>query len=330
MNITTGAEQKALPAVVGEDPSDRVIALYFSAWEAASVDTWCCEYFPQHVVHDWGDSGQLVQHFAWLRQARVGVIGYEWSGRGSSSDVNLPAVLDAADRYGVEVAFSLEPYQGRSATTLADDVSYIYGQYGQHPAFHWVIEPTRWQQDDNPKGLFLLRETMSGPQGTIDDPTYWEPAVTAIHHLANGGIVLGDVDPEWIDPVGFDGLTNYVDPVPPDLSWAKDLPDGAWYVPTVIPGWEPPSGDGVTSLLLRSGGDTYDERWEAVLSGPVRPNRVIIGSFNDWGVGTQIAPVATGVTNDEGFTHRDYGDVGPEHYLDLTAHWVAEFLERFP
>lgn len=46
--------------------------------------------------------------------------------------------MDAAARYGIKIAFHLEPYKGRNAVSTRGDVQYINEKYGRHPAYFTV------------------------------------------------------------------------------------------------------------------------------------------------------------------------------------------------
>jgi hypothetical protein len=54
--------------------------------------------------------------------------------QGVGTDERISGVLDAARDAGIKVAFHLEPYEGRTAVGVRDDVLYIHKKYGSHPA----------------------------------------------------------------------------------------------------------------------------------------------------------------------------------------------------
>jgi hypothetical protein len=107
------------------------------------------------------------------------------------------------------------------------------------------------------------------------------------------------------------------------FSWARGIPPGAWYVPSVIPGNSavrigyPPE-----TYVPRESGAIYNQQWSAALDTGVEPAMVTITSFNEWHEGSQIEPAAVGVTNGKGYTYKDYGPLPPEGYLELTREWV--------
>jgi hypothetical protein len=337
------------PPVVGPDPSYRVAAFYYPWYRNPDVDLrWVhwqeggfhppldisSDFYPALGAYSVADPAVLARHFAWLREAGVGVIVSSWWGQNSREDQAVGLLLDVAERYGVQVAFHIEPYGGRTADRLVYDVQYLYRQYGDHPAFFRTKAPSRWSPDDRAKGLFYLWSA-GFPDSDADavEPDYWREALDAIHALPDGGLVLADVPiTSWVDGGHFDGLYGYavldVD-VDDAYAWARGLPPDAWYVPGVNPGFSARrirySDDTYTP---RHGGDTYERRWEAALDVGVEPALVTVTTFNEWHEGTQIEPAAAGVTNGLGYTYEDYSPLAPEDYLRLTRQWVDRFLDR--
>ena len=55
---------------------------------------------------------------------------------GRPSDPMVRPLLDAALTAGLKVALHLEPYRGRNALSVRDDITYAVSQYGDHPALH--------------------------------------------------------------------------------------------------------------------------------------------------------------------------------------------------
>lgn len=62
--------------------------------------------------------------------------------------------------------------------------------------------------------------------------------------------------------------------------------------------------------------------WRAAQS--VAPPIISITSLNEWGEGTQIEPVVPFVTN-KGEKLEDYGEQGPQMYMELTAQLAREY-----
>ncbi len=319
----------------GGEASDRVLGLY-QAWYASPEydDRWwvwdgggssppddiCCDYYPALGPYSSNDPEVLDQHFAWFEQAGIGIVGYEWWGPDSSEDRLVPLVLTTADRHGLDVAFVIREYETRSVAGLADDIAYLYERHGDEPAFY---------RTEGGQGLFLL--WAPAETGSAATPGSWRTAVQAAHELPDGAVLIaGSVDAQLVRQDGFDGLVNRPEPAPADFAWAVTLPEGAWFVPTVSPGFEQEKSLDDGPRVGRDDGATFSESWQAALSTGVEPALVVVGSFNDWTQGTQIEPAAGSASSGTGFDYRDYGSLGREGYLDLTAELVAELVTSEP
>ncbi len=337
-----------LPPVDEPDPSYHVAAFYYPWYRNADLDGewrhWNEPYFkpPLSISSDFYpllgayssvDQAVVAQHFAWLRQAGVGVIITSWWGRPSIEEDAVPLLLEMGERYGIQLAFHLEPYGGRTATTLVSDVQYLYRNYGVHPAFFRTTASSRWSPDDRPKGLFFLWASRypSFDEAPVE-ASYWQEAMDTIHALPDGGLVIADdTGSNWAEAGHFDGSYSYAvlraDEAAP-YEWAQGLPPGAWFVPGVNPGFSAVRiGYDDSTYVPREGGDAYDLRWEALLASPVEPNLVAITTFNEWHEGTQIEPAAVGVSNGRGYIYEDYGPLPPDGYLTRTREWIDRFEE---
>lgn len=339
----------SLPRVEGPEPSPRVVAFYYPWYGNPEVNgEWVhwegcpgcdpetdisSDYYPVLGSYSCYDPVTLAQHFAWLRAAGVGVIASSWWGQGTFEDLAVPALLDAAAPYGIEVAFHIEPYDGRTADRLVDDVRYLYRRYGDHPAFYRTTATSRWSPDeDQSKGLFFVWSI--GSPDNISPPVdaaYWRGALDAIHGLPDGGLVIANTtQSDWVDGGHFDGLYQYATlSENPDFSWGAGLPPGAWFVPSVIPGFSAIRiGYDSSTYVGRGDGATYTQQWSAALGTGIEPEVVTITSFNEWHEGTQIEPAAAAATRDDGEPYVDYRPLPADAYLTATAKYVAEFSRR--
>lgn len=68
----------------------------------------------------------------------------------------------------------------------------------------------------------------------------------------------------------------------------------------------------------RSNGQYYGVAWRTATA--VGARFVSVASYNDWPAGTQIEEAVPYAG------HKDYQPTGPRKYLDLTKHWVEEFV----
>jgi len=334
--------EEVYPPVAGREASDRVAAFYYP-WYGGPQEWfhWGGEgfgppqdirsdYFPQLGPYSSFDPQIVAQHFAWLREARVGVVVTSWWGQGSYEDRAVPLLLDMAERYGLGIAFHIEPYQGRSADSLVSDVRYLYQNYGSHPGFFRTNRTSLWSPDERERGLFFVFAVDStGSGGQTVEAEYWRDSVAAIHALTEGGIVIANaIVPTWVDRGEFDGLYNYVQ-TDEDFAWSRGLPPGAWFVPSVIPGFSARRiGYEASTFVSRQDGQTYARQWDSALGTPVEPDMVAITSFNEWHEGTQIEPAGTDVSNGDGYRYQDYGPVGEDGYLSMTPARVGTFAGR--
>ena len=294
------------------------------------------DYYPVLGAYSAKDPQVVEKHFQWLNSAKVGVIIASWWGQGKFEDKTVPVLLQVAEQYGIKVAFHIEPYEGRTADRLEQDIRYIYKNYGSHPAFYRTDRSSRWSPDDKDKGLFFVWSvTQRGIQddaGEQVDASYWKNAMDAVHGLPDGGIVIANTtDADWIDEGHFDGLYNYATlqtDIGGGFDWAQAIPEGAWYCPSVIPGFSARRiGYSEDTYVPRQGGATYDEQWREALSTGVEPQMVTITSFNEWHEGTQIEPAAQGADNGRGHVYEDFTPLSPEGYLQKTKAWADNLAD---
>jgi len=334
------------PPVTGSDPSYRLGAFYYPWYFNKEVDgRWVhwdqggyqppldigSDFYPVLGAYSVSDPAVLAQHFAWLRQAGVGVIISSWWGQGDATDRALPLMFDIADHYGIKIGFHIEPYGGRTAERLVDDIHYIYAKYGDHPAFFWTTETSLYSKDDRRKGLFFIwASVLPSDSSPYVSPEYWQETMDALHNEDPGAIILTDENgPTWITGGHFDGSYNYgvLDTDQVGYKWALKLPKGAWYVPGINPGFSARRvGLPISVDTPREDGAKYADRWESMFAVGIEPTLVMITSFNEWHEGTQIEPAAANMKTSNGSAYQDYGKLSPEGYLELTREWFDKFL----
>ncbi len=337
----------AEPPVTGPNPSYKVAAFYYAWYGAPKYDGhwehWsqnahvppldiASDYYPAMGPYSSNDPGVVAQHMAWLREAGIGVIIVSWWGRGSREERPIPLILQMAEKYGIKVAFHIEPYSHRTADGLVEDVKYIYTRYGGSPAFFRSTATSLYSGGTQPKGVFFVWCTES--PGTCGQQKvqagYWQKAVDEIHALPEGALIIAHTtNGSWINGGHFDGLYNYATLHPEQhhfFRWARTLPPGALYVPSVMPGASARRvGYAETTYVPRNGGQTYNEQWTAALNTGVQPFMVTITSFNEWHEGTMIEPPALGKKDGHGYAYAGFGPLSPFGYLDLTRRWVDKF-----
>jgi glycoprotein endo-alpha-1,2-mannosidase len=333
------------PVVEGPQPSTRVAAFYYpwyrnpendghwDHWGNLAPEDIASDYYPVLGTYSISDPAVLAQHFAWLREAGVGLIISSWWGRYDPTDRALPLMLDIADQYGIKVTFHIENYSGRNVNRLVQDIHYLYSTYGDHPAFYWTRETSLYSPGDQTKGLFFLWAS-SAPDGDSPSvsPDYWKEALDTMHGENPGAIVITDQnDPSWVTESHFDGAYNYgvLDADQVGYRWALGLPGGAWYVPGINPGFSA-NRIGYESWVdtPRREGETYRDRWERMFEVGIEPAMVVITTFNEWHEGTQIEPAVPGMERSGAYPYLDYESMPPEGYLELTREWSEVFPDH--
>ncbi|WP_328470301.1 glycoside hydrolase family 99 protein [Streptomyces sp. NBC_00448] len=278
-------------------------------------------YYPVQGPYDSGDlHGTVAQHMRWLRQAGTGVLVSSWWGQGSYEDQRAEVVLEAAAKEGLQVAWHIEPYDGRDADSVVADIRYISGKYGHHPAFH------RDPEHGHRTAYYIFNSLL-----TVD----W----SALHQVDDQAIVMAQTwDLTRIGDFGgaytYDAIATHNEPDWTEVA-AFCAERGMVWAPSLGPGYidhraKPGS---TTPILDRADGATYDQEWAYALSsgnGDAPPDWVSITSFNEWHEGSMIEP-ATAQTPGT-FDYLDYEGAYGRHgrsaqtaYLDRTAQWAARF-----
>lgn len=271
------------------------------------------------------DPAVLGQHMAWITEASTDVLIYSWWGQNSPEDQEVSAVMAAAGRAGLKVAFQIEPYSGRTIQSAISDIGYIYSQYGQDGAFYRASRPTLYGPSRSPRGMFFLYAPPSG--GTFD----------AIRGTANDAIVVGRLDDSMIYTDGsirkaisglrLDGLYNYG-----QYTYSALAPISRDYiiVPGVSPGFDNTRNPATTHAyqVPRNQGAYYDSSWSGLAA--LKPEAVAVVSFNEWLETTQIEPAQPFSYN--GYNYLDYeghygltGASAAGAYLNRTAYWVTQY-----
>lgn len=281
--------------------------------------------YPTAGPYDSGDfAGVVDQHMRWVRQTGAGVLVYSWWGQGSYEDGLAQGVLDAAARYGITVAWHLEPYGGRTAASTVADINYINQRYGGHPAFYRSA-------DHGNKGAFYVFQSLFIPDAD------W----AALDAVTGGSIVLAQTtNPTRI--AHFSGMYTYdaiAGATAPGWETAGEYAaaHNLVWAPSVGPGYidDRAVPGNTTPTLDRANGATYDLEWTNALD-PTKggiPTWVSVTSFNEWHEGSVIEPASS--TPPAGFGYLTYegaygrtGTAAETAYLDRTAYWTGEFEQR--
>lgn len=330
------------PVSVGP-PSSRVTAFYYGWYGTPAIDgKW----------RHWGQGGHtppddlgaaaqpalgpysshdpvaIAQHMQDLLAARVGTIAVSWWGPGSFDDLGLPAIVSAAGAVGIGVALHIEPYNGRTAASIARDIRAFVARYGNEPGLARAARATTFGPSSDPRPIVYiyspravdeaaLRDALDGLRGTPSD------AIVLIH----------TTDVALVERIHADGLYSYdvyaLDGTSFDRLLTRCRDRNYLCSPSVGPGYDERRATPGDRTIDRAGGTRYDAMWERAIKAGAE--WVSITSFNEWHEGTQIepalTPAATGYLDYEGA----YGRTGRDAetaYLDATAMWVGRFDER--
>jgi glycosyl hydrolase family 99 len=344
--------ERTLTTGEGSDPSYKVAAFYYPWYGNPETDgKWIhwsqnnhlppedigADYYPALGAYSSNDPAVVAQHMEWLRQAGVGVIITSWWGQGSREDQVVPLLLQTAERYGVKVAFHIEPYDGRTAESLVSDIQYLYETYGDSPAFFRSDATSRYSANPGPKGMFFVwRIGTKGAEGEGVEAEYWQQATDTLHALPEGALIIANTtNSSWIDGGHFDGLYNYATlhlKESDGFDWARSLPPDSLFVPSVIPGFSAKRvGYAETTYVPRENGSTYNAQWTSALGTGVEPALVTITSFNEWHEGSNLEPPKFGLSDGNGYAYKNFGSLQPDGYLALTRRWVDKYLAiRWP
>ncbi|HCT76321.1 MAG TPA: hypothetical protein DGT23_06975 [Micromonosporaceae bacterium] len=274
------------------------------------------DYYPVRGAYDSGDyAGVVAQHMAWIAQAGVGVIVYSWWGQNSYEDARAAGVLNAANQYGIKVAWHLEPYTNRTAASTVADINYIHSRYGSSPAFYrdaahgnraafYVFESLRitdWTAIDQVRGnSIVLAQTTDTSKVAHFGGMYTYDAIAGL------------TAPGWSNAAAFCKANGLV--------WSPSI--GPGYIDDrAVPG-------NTTPTLNRDNGATYDREWQNAIA--TNPEWISITSFNEWHEGSTIEPASANPPGGHGYlTYQGaYGTTGAASetaYLTRTKYWVDRF-----
>lgn len=276
--------------------------------------------YPALGPYDSGDmAGTVAQHMKWVKRSGAGVLVYSWWGRDGYEDRLAKGVLDAAAEEGIEVAWHLEPYAGRTAASTVADIRYLNAAYGSHPAFHRSAE-------HGGKPAFYVFESLR--------TTDW----AALDEVTDDNIVLAQTTDtskiaHFSGMYTYDGIAGATAPGwkhAGDYARAHDL---IW-APSVAPGYVDDRAvpGNTTPTLGRADGAAYDKQWTNALDPAVggSPDWVSVTSFNEWHEGSSIEPADSTPPAGHGYqtfegAYGKTGEAAETAYLDRTAYWADRF-----
>jgi len=287
-------------------------------------------YYPALGPYSSADPTIMEAHMRQLRSAMIGVIVVSWLPAHHSANERIDQVilplLNTAHRFGLEVCLHLEPYVGRTATSVASDVTEAIERFTTHSAYYRL----------NQKPVFYAYDSYQIPSHEwsnafqhLSSKVYLIALVLTERHLQEY-VLRGPFDAAY----SYFGATGFTPAATPS-NWnslvARANAAHKQFIPCVSPGYDdlrvrPWNGQ---NKRERQDGKYYDDYWRAAIAS--KATLVAITSFNEFHEGTQIEEVQPGSSisiHRQGIApYDDYGQNQPStFYLDRTKIWASEFL----
>jgi len=221
-------------------------------------------YYPARGPYSSRDPRVVEAQMRDIAGAGIREVVSSWWGLGSPEDELLPMIVRMATRHGLQVAVQIEPYDGRSAESVAADLGHlrqlgITRAYVYHP---FEIDEADWATVLPFPGMQLLAQTAN---------------VARAQAARFAGVYTYDV--VTYGPGAFGSLC------------ARAHEAGLLCAPSVGPGYDALRATGDTRFKSRDAGATYDAMWKAAIRAGA--DRITITSYNEWHEGTQIEPAMT-------------------------------------
>jgi len=272
-------------------------------------------YYPARGPYSSADPRVVAAQMRDIAMSGIREVVSSWWGWGSIEDQRLPMIVRMATSQGLQVAAQIEPYENRTAESVAADFVHlrqlgIARFYVYHP---FTIDETDWAP---------VLQAVSGAQ------VFAQTANVARAQAAHfAGIYTYDIT--TFGPASLGPLC------------ARAHKAGLLCAPSVGPGYDALRANGDTRLRGRANGATYDAMWTAAIQAGA--DRVTITSYNEWHEGTQIEPALTPVSRQRAIADRPssspvmqtyssydgayglHGRSASRAYLTRTAYWTAQY-----
>lgn len=261
-------------------------------------------FHPEGGVYDSTDPELIRSHIELSEAAGIDVLISSWWGTGGFTDEAFGKLLDAIEEAESPLRATVyyETVPGRDAGKAEEDFEYILEKYGGREGFFRV---------GGAPVIFIYARAMFEMEV--------EEWMRVVKKLKKKAPVLFIADMDFFAYFGiFDGIHRY-NPVGDVRGGVKteEIYKNLMKVGkdknmitavTVIPGYDDVLlGRDVEIAVGRRDGALYREMWEGAIR--LRPDWILITSFNEWHEGTQIEP-------------------STEHggkYIDMTAGYAAKF-----
>jgi hypothetical protein len=269
-------------------------------------------YYPARGVYSSSDPAVLRSQMEEIAKTGIREIISSWWGQGSREDKLLPVVIAAARAAGLEVAVHIEPYPGRTPTSVAADITYLQALAGGSDDF-FVFRSSDFPAGEWATALDALDQAELCANRQV--PRVF--AQTALVGAAAAGHFTGVYTYDTLSYPG-DKLARLC---------AQAHKAQLLCLPSVGPGYDAQRATGDPRVKSRRNGATYDSMWHAAIA--AHADDVTITSFNEWHEGTQIeaasaSPGPPYLTYDGAWGL--HGAAATTAYLTRTAYWSQRFL----
>lgn len=238
----------------------------------------------------------------------------------------------------VKIAIHMEPYPGRSITSVRDDIEYLITKYARFSSLH--------RGPDGRPFLYVYDSyhILSGAWGNLLHPQRELSIRNTQFDAVVIGLFLDNQHGRDMLDAGFDGFYTYFatdgfSHGSSSTNWRNMcrfarshrmlciLSVGPGYNDTKIRPWNAHNARG------REGGRYYADMFRKAIE--AASDIISITSYNEWGEGTQIEPAVSKEV--DGRPYDDYSvdddeDAGPYHYIELTRNltniFAAAWRER--
>ena len=274
----------------------------------------------------------ISKHMHMMSQNQIGVLVLSWyppglsDPNGRSVDEIVPKLLDEADKVGIKLALHIEPFEGRDANSLRQNLTYVHATYGSHPAFYkwkgkpmyyiydsYMVSAKEWARLLRPDGDITIRGTKLDAYviGLLVEQKHKNDLKFGgfdgfYTYFGANGFSFGSTWKNWRSLASFARKHSMI------------------FIPSVSPGYNdirvrPWNGQ---NTRLRRKGAYYDIAWRSFMELSLR--FVSITSFNEWHEGTQIEPAIP--CSIDKYTYNSYLPLEPAYYLLKTREWIQSFM----
>ncbi len=282
-------------------------------------------FYPQLGSYSSNDPEIIAIHLKQIRDAGIGVIAFSWWGKDSFSNKSVRTYLEMANKYGLKIAFHIEPIY-KTVGEFKAHLEYITANYTDHPAFYKLNGKPFYYLYNSYKLNYRDWQTMLNPD-----------SVSTIRNTPVDGVFISlwtlRLDGEFTVKSGFDGFYTYFGTDgfvygSTTSNWqhmsefAKE--NNLIFVPCVAPGYMDtrirPWNE--KNSRSRDHGQYYEKMFMHAVN--VHPQFIGITSFNEWHEGTQIEPAIPKKLSS--YTYEDYGeDADPSFYIKKTRELISEY-----